>query len=44
MLKQVNPSVVNISTFSTGRSERNPLLDDPFFRRFFNLPDDLQPE
>jgi Do/DeqQ family serine protease len=38
MLKQVNPGVVNISTF-TNRQVSNPLLNDPFFRRFFNVPD-----
>jgi Do/DeqQ family serine protease len=41
MLKQVNPAVVNISTFST-REVQNPLLNDPFFRRFFNIPDQEQ--
>lgn len=41
MLKQVNPAVVNISTFST-REAQNPLLNDPFFRRFFNAPDQEQ--
>ena len=39
MLKQVNPAVVNIATFSKKQSY-NPLLNDPFFRRFFNLPDE----
>ncbi len=38
MLKQVNPAVVNISTFST-RQEYNPLLNDPFFRHFFQMPE-----
>lgn len=38
MLKQVNPAVVNISTFST-REDQTPLLNDPFFRRFFSVPD-----
>lgn len=38
MLKQVNPAVVNISTYSTQQSY-NPLLNDPFFRYFFNVPD-----
>ncbi len=38
MLKQVNPAVVNISTFSTQEISNNPLLQDPFFRRFFDLP------
>jgi Do/DeqQ family serine protease len=41
MLKQVNPAVVNIATFST-RQAQNPLLNDPFFRRFFNVPDQQQ--
>ncbi|HKJ51541.1 MAG TPA: DegQ family serine endoprotease [Gammaproteobacteria bacterium] len=39
MLKQINPAVVNISTYSTRETQYNPLLNDPFFRRFFNLPD-----
>jgi len=39
MLKKVNPAVVNISTFSTQEVVQNPLLNDPFFRRFFNLPE-----
>ncbi|WP_448547494.1 DegQ family serine endoprotease [Thalassotalea fusca] len=38
MLKQVNPAVVNIATYSEQRNNYNPLLNDPFFRRFFNLP------
>lgn len=38
MLQQVTPAVVNISTFTVVRRV-NPLLEDPFFRRFFNLPD-----
>lgn len=37
MLERVNPAVVNIATHTT-REVRNPLLDDPFFRRFFNVP------
>ncbi len=37
MLEEVNPAVVNIATYATVQS-RNPLLDDPFFRRFFNVP------
>ncbi|MBT8437846.1 MAG: DegQ family serine endoprotease [Gammaproteobacteria bacterium] len=42
MLKQVNPAVVNISTYSTQQYRSNPLMDDPFFRRFFRLPDENQ--
>jgi len=37
MLKRITPAVVNIAT--EGRIvERSPLLDDPFFRRFFDAP------
>ncbi|MBX2858013.1 MAG: DegQ family serine endoprotease [Cellvibrionaceae bacterium] len=39
MLKQVNPAVVNIATFSKKQSY-NPLLNDPFFRHFFNIPEE----
>ena len=36
--------MVNIATFST-QQVYNPLLSDPFFRRFFNIPDDqAQPQ
>ena len=37
MIERASPSVVNIATF-TNVQVRNPLLDDPFFRRFFNVP------
>ena len=43
MLKQVNPAVVNISTYSQREAQYNPLLNDPFFRRFFDLPDRPEP-
>lgn len=38
VLKRVTPAVVNINTQTRVRV-RSPLLDDPFFRRFFNIPD-----
>ncbi|MBT8039633.1 MAG: Do family serine endopeptidase [Xanthomonadales bacterium] len=38
VLDRVTPSVVNVYT-STRVRVRSPLLDDPFFRRFFNVPD-----
>jgi len=38
VLEQVTPSVVNIYTQTRVRI-RSPLMDDPFFRRFFNVPD-----
>jgi len=39
MLDQSKPAVVNIATRSHVRIQDNPLLDDPFFRRFFNIPE-----
>ena len=38
MLERVTPAVVNISTISVIRAEEHPLLSDPFFRHFFDLP------
>lgn len=43
MLDQSKPAVVNIATRSEVRIQDNPLLNDPFFRRFFNLPQQQQP-
>jgi serine protease Do/serine protease DegQ len=37
MVKRVSPAVVNIATRGTVE-EQNPLLNDPFFRRFFDVP------
>jgi serine protease Do/serine protease DegQ len=41
IVKRASPAVVNISTRGTvtERGQRNPLLEDPFFRRFFDVPD-----
>ncbi len=39
MLERVLPAVVNIVTRTQIRVQRHPLLDDPFFRRFFDLPE-----
>jgi serine protease Do/serine protease DegQ len=37
MVKRVSPAVVNIATRGTVEVE-NPLMNDPFFRRFFDVP------
>ncbi len=42
LVRTVTPAVVNISVVSTMRVEENPLYRDPFFRRFFNVPDQPQ--
>jgi serine protease Do/serine protease DegQ len=41
MIKRVSPAIVNIATRGTirERAPQNPLLEDPFFRRFFDIPD-----
>lgn len=39
MLEKVLPAVVNISTRGRVRVQENPLMQDPFFRRFFGVPD-----
>ena len=38
MLEQVTPAVVNIATQGHVEIRTNPLFNDPFFRRFFNVP------
>jgi serine protease Do/serine protease DegQ len=45
MVKRVSPAVVNIATRGTVKEtgSRNPLLDDPFFRRFFSEPPNSKP-
>ncbi|MDK2896985.1 MAG: serine protease Do [Candidatus Atribacteria bacterium] len=41
-VEKVSPAVVNIDTLKTVtyRSPLTPFLNDPFFRRFFNIPED----
>lgn len=39
MLEKATPAVVNIATESRMALRRNPLLDDPVFRHFFNVPE-----
>ena len=43
LLQKVTPAVVNISVETIAPQRHNPLLRDPFFRRFFNVPDDAPP-
>ena len=42
VVNQVTPAVVNVSVITRAPMEDNPLFRDPFFRRFFNLPDKPQ--
>ena len=39
LVEEVTPAVVNISVVTRSPMEDNPLFRDPFFRKFFNLPD-----
>lgn len=44
LVKKTAPAVVNIATLQASPAEQNPLLQDPFFRRYFGIPDAaLQP-
>ncbi len=45
MIKRVSPAIVNIATRGTihEKGPQNPLLDDPFFRRFFDVPQESGP-
>ena len=38
VLEKVTPAVVNIAVTSQAPDETNPLFTDPYFRRFFDLP------
>lgn len=38
VLEKVTPAVVNIAVTSQAPDETNPLFNDPYFRRFFDLP------
>ena len=44
LVEQTAPAVVNIRTKGTVSAPRNPLMDDPFFRRFFGVPEGQQPQ
>lgn len=39
MLERVTPAVVNIATKGRMPVQQNPLFNDPFFRFFFDIPD-----
>lgn len=39
LVEKITPAVVNIAVKSKVPVEQNPLLQDPFFRKFFNLPE-----
>jgi serine protease Do/serine protease DegQ len=42
MLEKATPAVVNIATIGRVSVQDNPLLNDPFFRRFFGAPEQQQ--
>ena len=44
ILEKVTPAVVNIAVLQKSPEEQNPLLRDPFFRRFFGQPQQSQPQ
>ncbi len=44
LVEQVTPAVVNIAVLSRSPEQDNPMLQDPFFRRFFGLPEASRPQ
>ena len=44
ILDKVTPAVVNIAVLQRSPEEENPLLRDPFFRRFFGGPQQAEPQ
>ncbi len=42
LVNEVTPAVVNISVITRSPMENNPLFRDPFFRRFFGVPEQKQ--
>ena len=44
ILARVMPAVVNIAVLQRRPEEQNPLLRDPFFRRFFGVPEEEEPQ
>jgi Do/DeqQ family serine protease len=44
ILEKVTPAVVNIAVLQKSPEEENPLMRDPFFRRFFGMPQQSQPQ
>src|SRR4051812_22458378 len=44
VLEKVTPAVVNIAVLQRSPEEQNPMMRDPFFRRFFGIPGESQPQ
>lgn len=42
MLESITPAIVNIATEGRVKIRQNPLFNDPFFRHFFDVPDQLR--
>ena len=43
LVKRVTPAVVNIAVLQASPEDQNPLLRDPFWRRFFGAPEGYEP-
>src|SRR5438874_12531817 len=44
ILEKVTPAVVNIAVLQKSPEDQNPMLRDPFFRRFFGMPEQSEPQ
>ncbi|MCP4250701.1 MAG: serine endoprotease DegQ, partial [bacterium] len=40
LIEDVTPAVVNVSVLSSAPTRLNPLFQDPFFRHFFDIPEE----
>src|SRR5262249_6019264 len=44
ILERVTPAVVNIAVLQASPEDQNPLMRDPFYRRFFGTPSQSEPQ
>src|SRR5919198_2746315 len=44
ILEKGTPAVVNIAVLQAAPEQENPLMRDPFFRRFFGMPQQAEPQ
>ena len=44
LVDKTAPAVVSIATKATVAAPNNPFMDDPFFRRFFGVPEGMERE
>jgi serine protease DegQ len=43
LVERAAPAVVNIAVLQASPAQQNPLMQDPYFRRYFDVPEDRSP-